>query len=207
VSRPAQRRRQQPHPVHAVGSERVPTSQAKLAKYRADTQAAIDTTARAGALFVLASPPAGRSGDDWRLLDSLYRDVAFANPDVEYADASAATAPDGRFAPSQTRLPFERFVPQARADCITAASLIPVRGHDAAHFCPMPRGALCNGHSSGAMRYAINLLSAAPVGYDVARATPHGSTPVSADQADGRTTGGYLSRLEPQGLAGHPSLR
>ena len=147
------------------------TGAAKLAKYRDDTQTAIQLSDKAGALFVLASPPANRTaGDGWDLLDTMYRGLVFANPTVEYADAGADIAPDGHFMGEQTCLPFERIIPQT--GCTSAASVIAVRADDGAHFCQVPFGAPCVGYSSGALRYAINLLSAARLDLDYAAVTP-----------------------------------
>jgi hypothetical protein len=160
------------------GSSGYLTGTAKLAKYRTDTQTAIGLAGRDGALFVLASPPANRtSGDSWDILDTMYRALVFANPTVQYADAGAAIAPDGHFMEEQTCLPFERIIPQT--GCTSAASMIHVRAGDGAHFCQVPFGAPCSGYSSGALRYAINLLSAARLDIDSAAVSPiHPPSPV-----------------------------
>ena len=156
-------------PCMATGAGTYLTGAAKLAKYRADTQAAINITDQAGARFVLASPPANRTGDGWNLLDSVYRGLVFANPTVQYADAGEAIAPDGHFMATQTCLPFERVIPGT--GCTSATSTIAVRGEDGAHFCQVPFGAPCQGYSSGAQRYAINLLDAARLELDFAAVT------------------------------------
>jgi hypothetical protein len=143
---------------------------AKVAKYKVDTQAAIDAVDKAGALFVVASPPAFRTaGDGWDLLDTMYRGLAFANPTVQYLDGGAEIAPDGQFMADQTCLPFERAVPQS--GCTGPASVIAVRGQDGMHFCQVGVGAQCDGYSSGALRYAINLLSGARLDFDHAAST------------------------------------
>jgi hypothetical protein len=157
-------------PCMATGTGSYLTGAAKLAKYRTDTQAAIDVTDQAGAKFVLASPPANRTGDGWGPLDAMYRGLVFANQAVRYADAGESIAPDGHFAATQTCLPFERAI--AGTGCTSATSVIAVRGEDGAHFCQVPFGAPCEGYSSGALRYAINLLSAARLDLDSAAVTP-----------------------------------
>jgi hypothetical protein len=143
------------------------TGAATLAKYRSDTEAAIDAASKAHVLFVLASPPAPRSaGDVWEQLDAVYRQLAVADPAIQYADAGTAIAPDGQFLATQRCLPFENMIPQARQACDSASGTITVRSWDGTHFCSVPIGAGCTAYSSGAMRYAINLLSAARLELD-----------------------------------------
>jgi hypothetical protein len=143
------------------------TGAATLARYRSDTEAAIDAASKAHVWFVLASPPAPRSvGDVWEQLDAVYRQLAVAHPEIQYADAGTAIAPDGQFLATQRCLPFESMISQARQTCDTASGTITVRSWDGTHFCSVPIGAGCTAYSSGAVRYAINLLSAARLELD-----------------------------------------
>jgi len=147
------------------------TGVALLAKYRADTVAAADLTTAAHRPFLVASPPAPRGKEGiWKALDDVYRDVATTHPGVQYVDAGQDIAPGGEFAPTQQCLPFESKIPGAQRTCRTVDSDIPVRGPDGGHFCgdAAPTAAvLCPSYSSGAMRYAVNLLSAAKLTLDV----------------------------------------
>ena len=97
------------------------TGVAVLVKYRVDTEAAIDAADAARIPFVLASPPAPRNkGDVWEQLDTIYRYIAAAHPQIQYNDAGAAIAPDGQFLATQKCLPFELNIPQASGTCAGA---------------------------------------------------------------------------------------
>jgi hypothetical protein len=147
-------------------------------KYRADTEKAIDAAAAAGVPFVLASPPAPHlPGDVWEQLDTVYRGLAGAHPTVQYADAGVAISPEGQFVDTQRCLPFEQRIPQARDACAADGTII-VRGSDG-HFCPAPSTTSldCKTYSSGAMRYAINLLQAARIELDYQAQIAAGNTP------------------------------
>ena len=156
------------------------TAQALFDKYHDDTERAIDAAEKAGVLFVLASPPAPHlPGDVWEQLDSVYRWLAAAHPRIQYADAGVAISPDGQFVDTQRCLPFEQRIPQAREACDAANGTIAVRGSDG-HFCPVPTttGSLeCAMYSSGAMRYAINLLQAARLELDYQAQVAAGNIP------------------------------
>jgi len=153
--------------------------QALFDKYHDDTEKAINAATAAGVPFVLASPPAPHlPGDVWEKLDSVYRWLAGAHPTVQYADAGVAISPEGQFVDTQRCLPFEQRIPQAREAC-AADGMIAVRGSDG-HFCPVPSttGSLaCTTYSSGAMRYAINLLQAARLELDYQAQIAAGNIP------------------------------
>jgi hypothetical protein len=154
------------------------TGQALLDKYHDDTERAIEAADAAGVPFVLASPPAPHlPGDVWEKLDAVYRWLATAHPTVQYADAGVAISPDGEFVDTQRCLPFEQRIPQAREAC-AADGTITVRGSDG-HFCPVPdKTSLdCKTYSSGAMRYAINLLQAARIELDYQAQIASGTVP------------------------------
>jgi hypothetical protein len=156
------------------------TGQAMLDKYRDDTEAAIEAAERADVPFILASPPAPHlPGDVWEQLDGVYRRLASAHPRIQYADAGVAISPDGEFVDTQRCLPFEQRIPQAREACDAANGRITVRGSDG-HFCPVATttGSLeCTTYSSGAMRYAINLLQAARLELDYQAQIAAGAIP------------------------------
>ena len=140
---------------------------ALLAKYRLDTQAAIDAATKAGVPFVLASPPApDNPGNIWPQLDAVYRELAAGKPRIGFADAGVNISPDGRFVTTLRCLPFELSLPQARQACATSEALVTVRGADGVHFCSVTNGIVCEGYASGAMRYAMNLLGAARLELD-----------------------------------------
>ncbi len=155
------------------------SGQAMLDKYRADTEQAIEAAEDAGVLFILASPPAPHlPGDPWEQLDTVYREVAAAHPKIQYADAGVAISPEGKFIATQRCLPFEQRIPQAREACGSGDGTITVRGSDG-HFCPTTTtsGLECTTYSSGAMRYAINLLQAARIELDYQEQIAAGAIP------------------------------
>jgi len=144
------------------------TGDAVWERYRTDTTTAIEAAAEAGVPFVLASPPApALPGDPWEQLDTVYREIAAEHSSVLYADAGVAISPVGEFIATQRCLPFELRIPVAREACGGGDGEITVRGSDG-HFCPEPSttGLECPTYSSGAMRYAINLLQAARIELD-----------------------------------------
>ncbi len=153
--------------------------QALLDKYRTDIEHAADAAEHADVDFVLASPPAPHlPGDPWERLDTVYREVAAGHPRIQYADAGVAISPDGKFIATQRCLPFELRIPTAREACGAADGTITVRGSDG-HFCPTPTtGSLeCGTYSSGALRYAINLLQAARIELDYQAQVAAGNAP------------------------------
>jgi hypothetical protein len=146
---------------------------AVVAKYRSDTEAAIRIATHAGIPMVLASPPTSQqSGAAWEALDAAYRDLAAANqPQVQYTDAGVQIAPDGHFVAEQRCLPFELSFAATRAMCAGDAGSIRVRSPDGVHFCSDPSSAKsaatsCSTYSSGALRYAIALVTAARLQLD-----------------------------------------
>ena len=148
-------------------------------KYRADTERAIDAADAAGVPFVLASPPAPHlPGDVWEQLDTVYRAVAGAHPTVQYADAGVAISPEGQFVDTQRCLPFEQRIPEDAAKPARPMGRSPSHGSDG-HFCPAPSTTSleCKTYSSGAMRYAINLLQAARLELDYQAQIAAGNTP------------------------------
>ena len=146
------------------------TGDAVVAKYRADTEAAADATARAHRPFVVASPPVARGKEaTWKALDELYRDIAATHVGVQYADAGRDIAPGGQFTTTQQCLPFETKLPGAQPTCRSSDSSITVRGTDGGHFCgdaTATDAVVCPSYSSGAMRYALNLVGAAKLTLD-----------------------------------------
>jgi hypothetical protein len=144
-----------------------------LAKYRSDIDAAAQMAIQAGVPFVVASPPASEDhSGNWEQLDTVFRDIAAAHqPYVQYADAGSQIAPDGLFAPTQRCLPFDLNNPLSKPLCLSADGSIGVRAADGVHFCSDPAAATksatsCTEYSSGALRYAIALVTAAKLDLD-----------------------------------------
>jgi hypothetical protein len=141
-----------------------------LAKYRADTETAADLATAARVPFVVVSPPASRGKEDvWKELDTIYRNIAATHVGVQYVDGGQNIAPGGVFTPTQQCLPFELKIPQAQGVCQSTESTIPVRGPDGGHFCgntASTDAVLCPTYASGAMRYAVNLVTAAKLMVD-----------------------------------------
>lgn len=164
-----------------VGADGKPVGGQELFdRYRDDTEQAIEAAETADVPFILASPPAPHlPGDVWEQLDTVYRQLAASHPRVQYADAGVAISPEGKFVDTQRCLPFELRIPQAREACDAANGMITVRGSDG-HFCPVSTtaGTLeCTTYSSGAMRYAINLLQAARIELDYQAQVAAGAIP------------------------------
>jgi hypothetical protein len=142
-----------------------------VAKYRADIERSVSLATRVGVPVVVASPPAAENrAGSWQQLDAMYRDIAAARaPLVQYLDAGTEIAPGGAFSASQRCLPFEVSVANGR--CAKDDGGISVRARDGVHFCaavvdPVSNALSCPGYSSGAMRYAITLVSAARLDLD-----------------------------------------
>jgi hypothetical protein len=146
------------------------TGLAVFTKYRADTEAAADMTTRFHRPFLIASPPAPRGKMAiWKALDDLYRDIATTHAGVQYVDAGQNIAPGGVFSATQRCLPYETRIPQAKGSCSGPDADIRVRGADGGHFCGdsgPTTAVLCSSYSSGAMRYAVNLVTAAKLTLD-----------------------------------------
>jgi hypothetical protein len=150
-----------------------------LARYRTDIETAVLIATHAGVPFVLASPPAREDGNgNWQELDTMFREIAAAHePFVQYADAGAQIAPDGQFAATQRCLPFELNHSPSKGLCVSEGGSIGVRAADGVHFCseaspPTPNPPSCSEYSSGALRYAIALVTAAKLDLDYLRALP-----------------------------------
>ena len=148
-------------------------------KYREDTERAIDAAdGGRGAVRARRPLPADLPGDVWEQLDTVYRSVAGAHPTVQYADAGVAISPEGQFVDTQRCLPFEQRIPEARQACAADGTITSICGSDG-HFCPAPSTTSleCKTYSSGAMRYAINLLQAARLELDYQAQIVAGNTP------------------------------
>ena len=167
-------------------SGRLQSGPALLAAYRTDLESAI-AAASAGARAPLCSllPPAiENKSDSWEQLDSLYRDIVAAHPEVQYTDAGTQIAPDGQYAATQRCLPFEMQLPQSKPLCLSEGGNIGVRSSDGIHFCSDPSGATtiaaaCSEYSSGALRYAIAIVTAAKLDLDFLASLPATADPSS----------------------------
>jgi hypothetical protein len=123
--------------------------------------------------FLVASPPASEDqADQWRELDTVFREIAADNqPQVQYTDAGVQIAPEGQFAPTQRCMPFDLDLGSVPGACGGATEDIGVRAPDGVHFCTAPQAATvdaasCAEYSSGALRYAIALVTAAKLDLD-----------------------------------------
>jgi hypothetical protein len=107
-----------------------------------------------------------------------------AHPEVQYADAGAQIAPDGQYAATQRCLPFELQLAQSKPLCLSEGGNIGVRSSDGIHFCSDPSGATtiataCSEYSSGALRYAIAIVTAAKLDLDFLASLPARADPSS----------------------------
>jgi hypothetical protein len=144
-------------------------------KYRSDIEFAIKLAANAGTPLVLASPPATQqSPESWERFDALYRELTAAHaPYVQYTDAGLDIAPSGRFSTEQRCLPFELEISMTKEACGSGDRTISVRAGDGTHFCgDVVTGSpgTCASYSSGAIRYAIALVTAAKLDLDYVEA-------------------------------------
>jgi hypothetical protein len=99
---------------------------------------------------------------------------------VQYADAGADIAPRGEYTDEQSCLPFERrLANELGVDC-GPHDVIDVRAPDGVHFCAAPSDAetigSCTEYSSGALRYAIALVSGARLNLDYLAGLPGAGT-------------------------------
>jgi hypothetical protein len=159
------------------GDGSLATDDAIVARYRDDLEFAIRMSVSAGTPFVLASPPASQSSpEDWLQIDELYRDVVARHaPYAQYADAGLDIAPGGRFVTEQRCLPFELSVPEVSGTCDTDNPTISVRAEDGVHFCgDVVEGTAgaCTTYSSGALRYAVALVTAAKIDLEYMASVP-----------------------------------
>lgn len=155
------------------GNDAVATYDDVISKYRTDLERAAAITTQAGVPFLIASPPAAQDrADEWRELDTVFRTIAAdRQPQVQYADAGVQIAPDGEFAATQRCMPFDLGFGVASGSCGDEGQSVDVRASDGVHFCSDPRAATvnaasCTGYSSGALRYAIALVTAAKLDLD-----------------------------------------
>jgi hypothetical protein len=90
---------------------------------------------------------------------------------VQYTDAGVQIAPDGEFSATQRCLPFDLDLGNVPGSCGDQGESVGVRAPDGVHFCADPRAASlestsCAAYSSGALRYAIALVTAAKLDLD-----------------------------------------
>lgn len=148
------------------------------AKYQADIESALKLTERARVPFLLVSPPAAAGQHDaWQRLDTLYRSIAGDHQlQFQYVDAGAQIAPDGNFAATQQCLPSELGLL-----CPSGDGSVKVRATDGVLFCDDPSGSTpaspCSQYSSGALRYATAIVSAARLDLDYAATLSTPPTP------------------------------
>ena len=131
-------------------------------KYRADTEAAIDIFASAGAHVYLIGAPISRTqssaGSDWDALNLQYAQIAAADPQhVTYVDAgSTVEGPGHTYVQTLPCLPIE----PCTGPVVNGVRSNTVRAPDGAHFCPITsgnkRGVIrrCAVYSSGVFRYS-----------------------------------------------------
>lgn len=144
-----------------------------VSRYRTDLERAAAITTQAGVPLLIASPPAAQDrAEEWRELDTVFRTIAAGRqPQVQYTDAGVQIAPDGEFAATQRCLPFDLGFGVAGGSCGDEDESVDVRAPDGVHFCSDPQAATvnaasCTGYSSGALRYAIALVTAAKLDLD-----------------------------------------
>jgi len=137
---------------------------AYYAKYRADTQAAIDDLVHHRVRVVLVGIPLDAWPDlsaNATYLNTIYRQLAEANraEGVSFSDAGQAVMADGRFTTHLRCLPHE--------PCTGPWGSNVVRSPDGVHFCPTGNTTvegsfdLCDVYSSGAYRFATAMLDPA----------------------------------------------
>ncbi len=145
------------------------TGDAYWARYRADTEAAIEIFGPTNTRVFLAGAPMSRvqatTGDfHGGLVNAMYAEIADQHDRTVYVDAGAAVLDHGRWTPTLPCLPTE---PCTGGTDLLDRGLNEVRAPDGGHFCPAAeeakRGvvAACPVWSSGAYRYANAM--AAPV--------------------------------------------
>ncbi|MBP7889566.1 MAG: hypothetical protein KA029_10925, partial [Ilumatobacteraceae bacterium] len=129
-----------------------------------DLEVLITRARRAGARVVLVGQPQRAPSFDHEdrvaAINGMLQEFATRWAFVSYVDAGAAVeAPDGQFA---DRLPCTQFDIDCAADGQTV-----VRG-DGVHFCPVVNVTPCPVYSSGALRFALAISSAAndPAAFD-----------------------------------------
>jgi hypothetical protein len=132
------------------------------AKYRQDTQTAIDQFRSYGIRVVLVGVPlnaAAAGNPNILALNQLYSTLASTNPGVRYVDAGQAVLANGAFTWTLPCLSFE--------PCTGPPGTNIVRSPDGVHFCPdgitKLEGyfAVCNVYASGALRFSMAMLEPA----------------------------------------------
>ena len=132
---------------------------AYYAKYRADAQEAIDIFVQHHIRVLIMGAPL----DAWSTLsanivylNTIYAELAAANPGVTYTDAGQAVMADGHFTWRLPCLP--------REPCTGPSETNVMRSPDGVHFCPTGNTRvdgpydLCDVYSSGAFRFASAML-------------------------------------------------
>jgi hypothetical protein len=143
-------------------------------KYAKDTNTAVKILRDGGAQVALVGAPRSRnagSDADWDRLHDAFRSIADRLAGVTYADGGRLITPRGRWSATQSCLGRERGIvnPDGTRPC-SKRDRIAVRAPDGAHFCPGSQDAVrgvtatCPRYSSGAFRYATNIVRAAHVG-------------------------------------------
>ena len=131
--------------------------EAVVDQYRYDIGVLVDKARSVGARVVLVGQPLRDAKFDADVevhgINEVYRQFAMAYPFVSFIDAGRAVeSPDGAFA---QRLPCTRYDIDCADDGMTV-----VRG-DGVHFCPIEGENPCSVWSSGALRFALVIASAA----------------------------------------------
>jgi len=130
------------------------------AKYRADTQAAIDLFRADGAEVFLVGLPYDESSSsnvNVAILNQVYASLSAANTGVDYVDAGQAVMAYGAFTWTLPCLSGE--------PCTGPSGTNVVRAPDGVHFCPTATVTIvdyfaeCSVYSSGAYRFAAAILS------------------------------------------------
>jgi hypothetical protein len=144
-----------------------------VARYHTDLERAAVITTQAGVPLLIASPPAAQDRtEEWHRLDTVFRTIAAdRQPQVQYTDAGVQIAPDGEFTATQRCLPFDLDLANVPGSCQEEGESVGVRAPDGVHFCTDPNAATveatsCAAYSSGALRYAIALVTAAKLDLD-----------------------------------------
>ena len=132
-----------------------------LAKYRADTLAAVAAFPRVPAIWLGTAPIsffAEHNGeDDVHRLAAMERAVALSHPRVHVTDSAASVLDHGYWTRTLPCLPNEPCTGGVDAH---GQRVNIVRAPDTAHFCPVPYPKLeqCPVYASGGLRYALGLL-------------------------------------------------
>ena len=138
-----------------------------VAKYRDDLERSVSLATQADVPVVLGvttgirrTTPAAGSGSTRCTATS----PPPAAPHVQYTNAGTDIAPAGTFSANQRCLPFE--VRISNGGCANNETGVSVRAADGVHFCAASERhdlerPSCREYSSGALRYAIALMSAA----------------------------------------------